>query len=37
MSPIGWCKQQMDKAKEGNDAYNYYQLLQLWESRNQPS
>ena len=37
MSPVDWCKQQMDKAKKGNDAYNYYQLLQLWESRNQPS
>lgn len=33
--PSDWCQRMMDNAKDGNEAYNYYELKQMWLGRNQ--
>lgn len=33
MSPVEWCEQMERSAKDGEEAYVYFQLKQLWEKR----
>lgn len=33
MSPSAWCKKMMDEATNGEDAYNYHQMMEMWQSR----
>ena len=28
-----WCKQKMESAKDGDEAYAYHQLMEMWLSR----
>jgi hypothetical protein len=28
-----WCKRKMEEAKDGESAYHYHQLMELWLSR----
>ena len=28
-----WCKQKMESAKDGEEAYAYHQLMEMWLSR----
>jgi hypothetical protein len=29
-----WCQRKIDAAKSGEEAYNYYELKQMWLGRN---
>lgn len=33
IKPSEWCRKMSEKAKDGNAAYDYYQMMQMWESR----
>lgn len=28
-----WCKQKMEDAKDGEEAYAYHQLMEMWQRR----
>lgn len=28
-----WCKQKMESAKDGDEAYAYHQMMEMWKSR----
>lgn len=28
-----WCKQKMESAKDGEEAYAYHQLMEMWQRR----
>lgn len=28
-----WCKQKMESAKDGEEAYAYHQMMEMWKSR----
>ena len=28
-----WCKQKMESAKDGDEAYAYHQMMEMWLSR----
>lgn len=28
-----WCKQKMESAKDGDEAYAYHQMMEMWVSR----
>lgn len=28
-----WCKQKMEEAKDGEEAYAYHQLMEMWQRR----
>ena len=32
-SPVEWCKRMQDKAKTGEEAMAYYELMNLWKKR----
>ncbi|MGL5564165.1 MAG: hypothetical protein ACRDC4_00345 [Plesiomonas sp.] len=32
-NPIEWCQRMMDNAQDGDEAYTYYQLLEMWKQR----
>lgn len=31
--PVTWCEQMRDKAKDGDEAYHYHQLAELYRNR----
>lgn len=33
VKPSDWCQKQIDEAADGDAAYDYYQLKELWEKR----
>lgn len=33
MDAVMWCKRMQEEATDGNDSYNYYLLMELWQSR----
>ena len=38
MDILEWCKHKQETAKNGEEAYNYFQLYNIWESKlTQPS
>lgn len=32
-NPVEWCEKMRDNAPDGEDAYAYHQLAELWEKR----
>jgi len=32
-SPSEWCKKMMDEAKNGDEAMAYFELMNMWKSR----
>ena len=38
MDILAWCKVKQEPAKDGEEAYNYFQLYNIWKDKlNQPS
>ena len=38
MDILEWCKHKQETAKNGEEAYNYFQMYNLWKDKlNQPS
>lgn len=31
--PVAWCKKMQEQAADGNDAYNYFRMMEMWKSR----
>lgn len=31
--PVQWCRDMADKAKDSDEAYNYYQLAEMYENK----
>lgn len=31
--PAQWCRDMADKAKDGDEAYNYHQLAEMYENK----
>lgn len=34
MKPSDWCRQKMEEATDGDEAYVYFQLMEMWLGRN---
>ena len=34
-TPGDWCREMQDKAKDGEAAYNYHRMAELWDKRGQ--
>lgn len=32
-NPSEWCKKMMDEAKDGDEAMNYFELMNVWRER----
>ena len=32
-NPMEWCERKRDEAKDGETAYHYHQLAEMWRSR----
>lgn len=33
MNPSEWCKKMMDEAKDGDEAMDYFELMNIWSER----
>lgn len=32
-NPIAWCERKRDEAKDGETAYHYHQMAEMWKDR----